>query len=87
MEGTVSIEGYSIACVYIYIYRMCIYSIYIIIIILYILMYIEYSYSIYLYIHVWKVGPPVISLPISPNNDTIIVVSRISPVICTNLAI
>ena len=48
-------------------------------------MYIEYSYSIY--IHVWKVGPPVISLPISPNNDTIIVVSRISPVICTNLAI
>ena len=52
-------------------------------------MYIEYSYSIYIYIyiHVWKVGPPVISLPISPNNDTIIVVSRISPVICTNLAI
>ena len=85
MEGTVSIEGYSIACVYIYISHVYIQYIYIIIIILYILMYIEYSYSIY--IHVWKVGPPVISLPISPNNDTIIVVSRISPVICTNLAI
>ena len=50
--------------------------------------YIEYSYyNIYIYIHVWKVGSPVISLPISPNNYSIIDVSRISPVICTNLAI